>query len=365
MDKIKRFVECTIPVSQCNLRCSYCYVIQENRRNAETSKFRCSPEEIGKAFTVERWGGLMLVNLCAFGETLLCPQLPEISFNILRNGHYINITNNGTMTKQLERVLLATDGMHDRICFAFSLHYVELKNRNLLEVFVSNVNMIKSAGCSYLIQLNLCDEYIECLDEIKLFCQKSFGALPQVALTRKEGSEYNIFSEYSDKEYFEFGRSFDSPLFSFTSENFKVKRKEFCYAGDWSFKLDIASGDLRCCYFDKPFYNIYDNITEPIKTKTVGNNCGCTYCVNSSHFISLGVIPEIRCTTYVSLRDRGNKWYTESMRQFLSGKLYENNTQYSILRKMLINFKWNRESVKKYTLKRLHKIRRKINVGSR
>ena len=35
MEKIKRFIECLIPVTACNLRCSYCYVIQRNRNSGE------------------------------------------------------------------------------------------------------------------------------------------------------------------------------------------------------------------------------------------------------------------------------------------------------------------------------------------
>ena len=30
---IKRFIECTVPVTVCNMKCSYCYVMQEGRRS--------------------------------------------------------------------------------------------------------------------------------------------------------------------------------------------------------------------------------------------------------------------------------------------------------------------------------------------
>ena len=35
MDKIKRFFECLIPVTICNLKCEYCYIIQEERTHYE------------------------------------------------------------------------------------------------------------------------------------------------------------------------------------------------------------------------------------------------------------------------------------------------------------------------------------------
>jgi len=340
MDKIKRFVECTIPISQCNLHCSYCYVIQENRRNTEVNQFRCTPEEIGRAFSPNRWGGLMLVNLCAFGETLLLKTLPDITYEILKQGHYVNITNNGTITERIKQFTAFPPEMRNRLCFAFSLHYIELKKRGLLQTFSDNVHMVHEAGCSFLVQLNLCDEYIECIDEIKEFCLKEFGAYPQVALTRREGKGYSIFTSYSDSEYIEYAKTFDSPLFDFTLKNFKVKRKEFCYAGDWSFKLDLATGNLRSCYFSPPFYNIYDNINEPIKKSIVGNNCGNSYCVNSSHFMSLGIIPSVDCPSYVALRDRNQTWYQEEMREFLSGKLSDNNKQYNAFEQKMINYKF-------------------------
>ena len=130
-------------------------------------------------------------------------------------------------------------------------------------------------------------------------------------------------------------------MFDFTCRNFKAKRREFCYAGDWTFKLDLATGELRSCYFSLPFCNIYTDIDEKIKTLTVGNNCGSSYCVNSSHFMSLGVIPEIQCPTYAGLRDRPEAhWYNPRMRAFLDTRLYDTNTQYSPMKKCFVNIRF-------------------------
>ncbi|MBQ7221651.1 MAG: radical SAM protein [Synergistaceae bacterium] len=183
---IKKFVECTVPISHCNLRCSYCYIIQENRRDADMPGFRYSPEYIGRAFRQERWGGTMLVNLCGAGETLLCPQITEVISAILEQGHFMNVTTNGTISAKFDEIARLPEELRSRLCFAFSLHYTELKRTHNLQNFAENVRRMQQAGCSVLVQLNLCDEYIDCKDEIKQFCIKNFGALPHVALTRNE-----------------------------------------------------------------------------------------------------------------------------------------------------------------------------------
>ena len=54
---IKRFVECLLPVTACNLKCSYCYVIQRNKRKMQQAVLRYSPEQIDRAMSKDRWGG--------------------------------------------------------------------------------------------------------------------------------------------------------------------------------------------------------------------------------------------------------------------------------------------------------------------
>ena len=54
MTKIKRFIECLIPITTCNLRCSYCYVIQRNNRCNKIAKLKYTPEQIGNCLTVKR-----------------------------------------------------------------------------------------------------------------------------------------------------------------------------------------------------------------------------------------------------------------------------------------------------------------------
>ena len=225
---------------------------------------------------------------------------------------------------------------------------------------------MKNVGCSILIQLNLYDGYLPYIDEIKKFCMDNFGALPQIAVTRKEDIENGGISDvelHTDKtkdEYFKVGEEFKSPLFDYTSQNFMVRRKEFCYAGDWSFNLNLATGMMRRCYFEKESQNIFKDIDKPIKFKAVGNNCECKYCMNSSHFMSLGVIPENYTKSYVELRNREEaKWYSDEMKSFLSTKLFENNEQYSNLQKKYINIDYKMKNINRKCLGKVKKFIKK------
>lgn len=97
--KIKRFIECLIPLTICNLKCSYCYVSQENRKTQQPANFLYSPYIIGRALSRERLGGICYISMCGAGETLLAKEMPDITYNLLKEGHYVNITTNGTISK--------------------------------------------------------------------------------------------------------------------------------------------------------------------------------------------------------------------------------------------------------------------------
>ncbi len=341
MEKVKRFIECLVPISKCNLKCGYCYVIQENRRNTEVADLAASPERIGAAFRKERWGGTCYISLCGYGETLLQKEIVEIISGILAQGHYVNVTTNGTITAKIKEILELPEEYLQRLNFCFSFHYNELKRLKLLEKFIENVKSVQKSSCSCIVQLNLCDEYIDVLEEIKEVSREAFGALPQIALTREE-SETGIalLSDLEFKDYCALGNEFDSTLFDVTTKNFMVKRKEFCYAGDWSFKLDLATGELRSCYFAKPHQNIYEKVNAPIISKPVGEGCKNPYCVNSSHFMTLGVIPSVDMPSYAACRNRvcedGSEWIKPKMKAFLSSKLEESNRQYSAVEKATV-----------------------------
>lgn len=326
---VKRFFECLIPVTVCNLKCSYCYVIQRDYRNMKLAEFKYTPEHIGKCLTKERLGGVSFFSICGAGETLAQPETLKIAKELLKNGHIVNITTNGTLKNRFQELQNFTQEDRKRLHFSFSLHYLELKRLNLLETFFQNVLFVKKERCSFIVQINLCDEYLPYLDEIKLVCKTKIGAWPQVTATRKENSnltKIEFLTEMSDEEYITRGKEFNSPLFDYTIENFNVKRNEFCYAGQRSGTLNLADGTLHKCYADPKPQRIFDDPNEPIIFEPIGTNCGCAFCLNSSHFMSQGVIENNDNRTYCGLRDRPEaEWFNETMRYALSGKLWNTN----------------------------------------
>ena len=350
MDKPKRFLECLLPTTFCNLECHYCYVIQENRREMKKAELKYSPEHIAKALSKERLGGSCWISICGAGETLIQDEVIDIVQLLLKEGHYINITTNGTLDRQFDALIDKCKDNLNHLHIAFSWHFIELEKRNLTDRFFNNIIKMKNAGASVLLQINLCDDYIPYIDEIKTMSIENLGAYPQVALTRDESCmPMKIYTSLSDEEYYNTGKVFNSPLFDFTYKNFNVKRKEFCYAGEWSGLLNLQTGWLSKCYENHEGQNIFEDLNKPIKFSAVGRNCQNNYCVNSSHFMSLGIIPELETPTYAQLRNRPEaNWYTPEMENFLNSKLNESNKEHS---KIYIELK-----------ERYRNIRRKFNI---
>ena len=250
-DQIKRFFECLMPVTACNLKCGHCYVIQRDNRKMEVPKLKYSPETIGKGLTVERLGGICYFSICGAGETLVPEDTISITKELLKNSHYVNLTTNGTLSNRFDELIQFPKEYLERLHIAFSLHYNELIRLNLLNMFFENVRKIKAAGASFIVQINLCDEYLDNWENIRQLCVDEIGAPPQVAATRRENdlnTNIELMTALSRQDYKRVGDQFESPLFDFTMKNFGVKRKEFCYAGDWSGTLNLGTGLLTKCY---------------------------------------------------------------------------------------------------------------------
>lgn len=349
MDKMKRFIDCYIPTETCNFRCHYCYIAQHRKFNNKLLNLSHSTEFIAKALSKERLGGTCMINLCAGGETLLAEDVIKLIKALLEEGHYLMIVTNGSLEKRFVEISKFPTELLKHLFIKFSFHYMELKRMKLLDTFVKNVNLMKSLGVSYTIEITPTDELEEYIKEIKEFSISNFGALPHITIGRKDSEDIPPLTNHNFEEYKKIWNTFDSEMFNFKSTIFGEKRKEFCYAGEWSVYLNIETGDLRQCYCGSKIDNIYKDINKPIKFYPIGCNCTQPHCYNGHAFLTFGDIPELETPTYDKLRNRktldNTEWLSPEMNSFMQSKLKNSNKIYNEKEKNRINKKnkhWQR-----------------------
>jgi exopolysaccharide biosynthesis predicted pyruvyltransferase EpsI/organic radical activating enzyme len=341
MEKIKRLINLHVPVTTCNLRCSYCYITNQSLWNNELPQFKYDAEYIGRAFSLDRLGGACLFNICGGGETLLPPNIPQVIYHILKEGHFIELVTNGTLSKRFDEIACFPASFLERLEIKFSFHYLELCRTKRLETFFCNVNKMRAAGCSITIELTASDVYIEHIEDIKSVCIKNVGAYCQATIPRDDTKpEKPLMSKYNLGQFKEIWKELDSTMLDFKASIFNVKRKEFCYAGAWHLYVNMGTGEAKQCYQSDFNQNIFQNIDKPIKFIPIGKHCREPHCYNGHALLTLGLIPELKTPTYATIRNRvcadGTEWLTPRFKVFISNKLKENNKTYSLERKIIL-----------------------------
>ncbi len=343
MDKVKRFIDCTYTATQCNLRCQYCYITQDNLWKNKLPRIRYSPERIGEGLSQLRLGGICHINICGLGETLIPPEMTDIIYNILKQGHYVMVITNGTISKRFEEIVKFPKEYLERLSFKFSFHYEELLRLNMLNQFFENIHKVYDAGASFSLEITPYDGLIDKIPEIKAICMQNVGALCHVTVAR-DASKFKIpiLTSLTKKEYEKTWGVFDSEMFRFKMSTFGVRRKEFCYAGDWTAFLDLVTGILKPCYYTYGGQNIFDDISKPIHFEAMGE-CHLSHCYNSHAFLTIGAIPELDTPKYIEMRDRvdeqGRHWVHSRMRDFLGTKLIDSNVEYDRKKKRSLRLK--------------------------
>ncbi len=343
MDKIKMIILLAVPTTICNLKCRYCYLSQrESSFSGEQAQMEYSPMEVAKALSKERIGGTAFINICADGETLLTKNIDEYIYLLAKEGHYIEIVTNLTVTPVIDKILTWEKDILEHITFKCSFHYLQLKERNWLDRFSMNVNKIWQAGASANIEITPDDELIPYIDEVKEFSIANFGALPQLTIARDDNDKHNYLTNLTIDEYDKIWSQFNSNFWQFKKAIFNVDRKEFCYAGQWSVYINLATGMANQCYLTNERVNVFENIDEPIRLRPI---CKCidTHCYNGHALLTLGLIPGLTTIGYGDIRDReredGTHWIRPQMKEFLNSKLEESNSKYSKSekRRLIIN----------------------------
>ena len=179
-----------------------------------------------------------MFNMCAHGETMIDPTTMSFIYGILQEGHYANIVTNATITNSFKTILSWPAYFRRRILFIASFHYIELKNKGLLDAYFNNLLDAKEAGCSYFPTMVLSNDYIPYIDEIKSLFHKRLGFLPQITKVRNDFSgEYRLYSDMDEDDYWETGSQFDSPLFEMERQFYKRKITETVIQGIGGYTL--------------------------------------------------------------------------------------------------------------------------------
>lgn len=332
-DRLKRYFDVYVPVTACNLRCSYCYITQLHVAAKEVKPLKYSISHIRKALSLDRMGGKCLLSLCAGGETLLAPYIVELTRELLDEGHYVMLVTNGLPTACIKELTEnIPPELQKHLILKISFHFMELKSRGLIDKYFANIRLIERSGISFTVELTPSDDAIPYIDEIKDVCLKNLGALCHVTVAREESKPgIPILTALSREDYIKVWGQFDSPLFDFKMKIFGQSRKEFCYNGLWGGCINLETGSISKCYRLRPT-GIFDNTSAPIDFCPVGK-CEKAHCYNGHVWLSLGMIPELDTPAYTELRDRvtadGRHWVGQEMRLFLSQKLADNNGQLS------------------------------------
>lgn len=344
MDKLKRFINVHVSLSNCTLRCHYCYVTIHQTFGHPIPKMEYSPEFVRKALSIERLGGCCHLNFCADGETLLLPHLVDYVEQLLEEGHYVTIVSNCTLSKHIDELILLKPELRKHLFVKASYHFLELKRIGLLDTFFDNVYRLHDAGISLVVEITPNDELIPFADEAVELCRQKMGAAPHFTVARDEHYDHlPILTSMTREEYRRFWGKYDSIMFDYKESIFGRAIKKFCYAGDWFVDLDLYNGDMFKCYGRFYIQNIYDNVEDPICFKAIGKHCPYSHCYNGHALLTQGVVPGEKSPTYAATRDRamdnGEHWLYPEVMSFFSQRLYDNNPQYPWYKRFYINHK--------------------------
>lgn len=309
---VTRAITVYVDGNKCNLNCSYCY-ISNSRYDGCTEKINLIYDlhTMIEAFSVERLGGIADIVVIGSAETLLIEPIVPFIHGLLEYGHIVTVVTNATLTKRIVELVNIKEYRKNLIIKA-SLHYLELKKRNLLSTYFDNIKYIVESGVSCYPFVTICEEYLPYIEEISEYCFNYLGVKPQCSpcleVINSDSTLYHseFKPEITDELVKRIEKSFDTRIFNEIVKNRKMNPQEhFCYAGLWSFGVDFVTGNMYKCHnvpIDKNFYEDKTlELTEPIAC-----SCGIESCCLQYNFFAEGLIPD-----YNSGMLLGDMIYTE------------------------------------------------------
>jgi len=322
---IKRFIGVHYSVGTCNMRCSYCYL---GKHKSSLKEIPFSLDQIARAYSRKRLGGICFINICGDGEPLLHPMIPEIIRVHLEEGHYVMVVTNATLRKPLEKILNMKEEFLARLFFKVSFHYEELVKMNFLEREFENIQMIKDSPCSLSVEYITCDDTLNSaeMDKLKQECMGKMGALPHLNMPRDERRRnLGLLSRYSWSNYIAEceNKQFDSEFFEFRKQVFGRRYKDYCYSGVRHLWIDMSTGFSYQCYSLPKLQDFMGETDKPVRYLAVGHNCIQAHCYVAYTFMTLGIAPPPEKIayrpTYDEIRNRicsdGSEWIKPTMKE--------------------------------------------------
>ena len=348
-NKIKYDITCYVPGNICNLRCEYCYVSQcFDENHMQKGIYNYPLETMIKAFSPERLGGIAQIGVISGGETLLEPRIIPFVHGLLKQGHVVTIVTNLTLNDKIDELLDFPEEYLKRLIVKGSLHWNELKRLNKVDDYFNNMKKVISKGASSFPFLVCGETYIEHLDEIRETCLSKVNALPHCTPSLEYKQKTDIFRngkiETSPKCTEEFvnkiNNLFDSKIFNLTVKWLSIDPKKiFCYAGKWSFCVDIGTGGFNKCHNCPIEGNFFENLDNMPKLEAVGTNCQVATCALQYNFIAEGIIPEHNDKeTYSDILYREGL-INQEIKELLDFKFCDDYKQYSLLKQKEISKK--------------------------
>jgi MoaA/NifB/PqqE/SkfB family radical SAM enzyme len=274
MKRLSKAVWAGIPGSLCNLNCSYCYTGENKGQRGE---YAYPVEHMLKCFEPKRFGGPIYFEGTGGGETLFWSQIVDFTEGMLSYGHVVSYVTNMTTTPVIEKFCNFHKKLRERLVFDVSLHYSELKRKKLLDTFLANLRMLKSAGISFYIAICISDSYIAHLREVRDLFKNDIGLLPQANMIRDYGRNgAKIAGSYSSDVDRLVRETCDVRAWKLQKYIFGHRRTEFCHAGEYSINLNLGTGDYTKCWgnsgLGENWRKLFVEKSKLIKKVPLGNN---------------------------------------------------------------------------------------------
>lgn len=323
-DKIKRVIFFCGGNYFCNLKCEYCYL-----DSPKPDKKFCTPKELIRTFSKKSLGGCAFFNFVTLGETLLCDENIEAIKLFLEEGHVVNVVTNLTYSKNLEKLLLLPEELKSRLIIHASLHYLELKKKNLLDEYFNNLQRCKEAGVSFHMDLTVYEKYMPVLEEIKEVCLLKTGLLPNITIALDKDKNWMPFDFYNEEAHKKIVDVFEAKELDIQRNIFFDKEENKpCMAGRWSLVYYWSGRRCTACNgikvnIDTPFVN-----SDGVKWLGGGDTVICPFkrCFCGEIFLTWGLLPERNdIPTFFEFYLKEKGFYSETVKKLTDVKLSDNN----------------------------------------